>query len=949
MKHITLFLGIFLLLLVGCQQDELVPSGSQDNSLKSVRATTSSIVKSRTSLSGNSVVWNTGDAIGIFSNTSDSVARYDLTEISGDEAQFESDKPVRGNTFYAFYPYAADAVVSGTNVSFRLPEEQSFGFDSFASGICPMVAQSTTSSFRFLQVCGLVRLNLKGNMQVSSISLSGNNGEAIAGLGSVDIASDAPEFRVSGGGQESYNEIALRGNVALSSSQTTSFYFVVPPQVFSNGMTFKITGLVNGQQRTLTKATERSITVGRSVITSFTAVDTNDLLEQDEMTERDVLIVLYDATNGDAWTNNANWCTDADLSEWYGIYTDYNGKVSSINLSSNNLTGTIPDEIGNLEALWTLNVPYNQLTGEIPASIGKLTNLWSLYLYRNQLTGSIPPELGNMKQLVYCYLNDNQLTGTVPETLGNLTELEYMDFGGNMLSGDLPQAVTSSSWWQKSGWVCIGQNSPGGFNFDTFNLYMPDFTATDYKGNTINSTSIVASHKVTLYYIWASWCGFSKAFHPTVSSIYQRYKNHSLEIIGLCSDGTENPTDAANTIESNNMEWPTLMSNPGGIAYDSFPTIMAFDETGKLIFHSSVTSRDLLPEFLKGILGEGDLPYESSDYSEDGKVYTLQQASEGNGINVVLMGDAFSDRQIANGTYEEVMRTAADAFFSEEPYTSFRNLFNVYYVTAVSRNEGYVDGGSTAFSGYFGSGTHVGGDHNKCMQYAATCPGMTDPLMNEVLIIVMMNSTTYAGTCYFGTSTAYQGDYGRGYGIAYFPIGTSDEDLASVLHHEAGGHGFAKLLDEYYYESMGAIPSSEISDNINSRNLYGWGRNVDYTSDPNSVVWSKFISDSRYANEGLGVYEGACTYYKGAYRPTETSIMVGNVGGFNAPSREAIYNRIHKLAYGESWQFDYETFVSWDLSRQGRSRSIPVGTEYKPTAPPVILDQHWKGGRLVAN
>lgn len=100
------------------------------------------------------------------------------------------------------------------------------------------------------------------------------------------------------------------------------------------------------------------------------------------------------------------------------------------------------------------------------------------------------------------------------------------------------------------------------------------------------------------------------------------------------------------------------------------------------------------------------------------------------------------------------------------------------------------------------------------MQYAATCPGMTDPLMNEVLIIVMMNSTLYAGTCYWGSSSAYQGDYGRGYGIAYFPIGTSDEDLASVLHHEAGGHGFAKLEDEYYYESKGTIPSSEISRNI---------------------------------------------------------------------------------------------------------------------------------------
>ena len=82
---------------------------------------------------------------------------------------------------------------------------------------------------------------------------------------------------------------------------------------------------------------------------------------------------------------------------------------------------------------------------------------------------------------------------------------------------------------------------------------MPDFTATDYKGNTINSASIVSSHKVTLYYIW-EWCGYSKAFHPTVSSIYQRYKNHSLEIIGVCYDGAEKYGRRSNTIESNNME-----------------------------------------------------------------------------------------------------------------------------------------------------------------------------------------------------------------------------------------------------------------------------------------------------------------------------------------------------------------------------------------------------------
>ena len=53
--------------------------------------------------------------------------------------------------------------------------------------------------------------------------------------------------------------------------------------------------------------------------------------------------------------------------------------------------------------------------------------------------------------------------------------------------------------------------------------------------------------------------------------------------------------------------------------------------------------------------------------------------------------------------------------------------------------------------------------------------------------------------------------------------------------------------------------------------------------------------------------------------------MDANVGGFNAPSREAIYNRIHKLAYGESWQFDYEEFVGWDLNRQGRSEYFCTG------------------------
>lgn len=341
-------------------------------------------------------------------------------------------------------------------------------------------------------------------------------------------------------------------------------------------------------------------------------------------------------------------------------------------------------------------------------------------------------------------------------------------------------------------------------------------------------------------------------------------------------------------------------------------------------------------------------PYESTDFSADGKAYTLQTASEGNGINVVLMGDAFSDRQIADGTYEKVMQQASDAFFSEEPYASFRDMFNVYYVNAVSQNEGYFDGGETAFSCYFGEGTRVGGNDGLCMQYAQAAFNFTDEQMQDVLIIVMMNSTRYAGTCWMYHNTGYTSDYGRGTSVAYFPIGTTYEDLATILHHEAGGHGFAKLNDEYAYEYMGMIPANEIRDEQNMRENYGWGKNTDYIPDPARVYWSKFIADSRYASENIGVYEGACTYWTGAYRPTENSIMNDNTGGFNAPSREAIYYRIHKLAYGESWTYDYEEFVNWDLNQRARSRvSVVPQKKYPPTAPPVVIKARWENGRFV--
>lgn len=310
--YITLCLSLLLLSLAGCKQDEIQSLRQSDTRLTSVKATTSAAVKSRTQLSGNAVIWEQSDAIGIFSNTTAEAVRYDLTEIQGDEARFESETGVSGEEFYAFYPYSAQSAVDGTKISYRLTDGQDYRAGSFDTGDCPMVAKSTNSDFRFLQTCGIIRLRLTGTMAVSAIRLQGNNGEALAGDGTIDVASDAPVFTIDGNGDKQTTiQLRTSANVQLSELSVTEFYFVVAPQTLTQGITVDITGTINGKEQTIRKQTQKSITVTRSVISSFAAVDTDAELEPEGPTDRDILIALYDATNGDNWTDNTNWCTDA--------------------------------------------------------------------------------------------------------------------------------------------------------------------------------------------------------------------------------------------------------------------------------------------------------------------------------------------------------------------------------------------------------------------------------------------------------------------------------------------------------------------------------------------------------------------------------------------------------------------------------------------------------------
>lgn len=335
--------------------------------------------------------------------------------------------------------------------------------------------------------------------------------------------------------------------------------------------------------------------------------------------------------------------------------------------------------------------------------------------------------------------------------------------------------------------------------------------------------------------------------------------------------------------------------------------------------------------------------YESTDYSADGTVIELQKATKGNGIDIVLMGDAYSDRLLADGTYDATMRKVMDVFFTQEPYKTFRDYFNVYDVRAVSKNEVYESGARTALGTGFGEGTYTYGNDNSCFNYAQKA--LSDNRMDNALIITICNIERYAGTCFMYYS-GYQNDYGVGAAVAYFPLGTDEEMFAGLIHHEAGGHGFSKLLDEYAYEDYGAIPQNE-KKNIIEQFGYGWGKNIDFTGNPDDVKWCKFLSDERYKYDGLGVFEGGATYWTGVWRPTEYSLMRYNTGNFNAPSREAIYYRIHKLAYGADWQYDYKDFVKYDaINRATGSMSstfrLGVSKLPEPTAPPVVVGKTWR-------
>jgi Leucine-rich repeat (LRR) protein len=196
------------------------------------------------------------------------------------------------------------------------------------------------------------------------------------------------------------------------------------------------TGSYTGTDNPLTIA---SVSSDMTITANFALISAAD--------DRARLILLYNSTNGDAWYDNSGWKTPplhtdgfalpGTEGSWFGI-TASGGAVTEIELYSNNLTGGIIPQLGDMANLQLLYLSSNNLTGPIPAELAGATNISVLDLSHNQLTGTIPVELGSLSNLEYLDMNSNQLTGTIPAELGSLTNLYGLSLFSNSLSGEIP-------------------------------------------------------------------------------------------------------------------------------------------------------------------------------------------------------------------------------------------------------------------------------------------------------------------------------------------------------------------------------------------------------------------------------------------------------------------------------------------------------------------------------
>ena len=302
---------------------------------------------------------------------------------------------------------------------------------------------------------------------------------------------------------------------------------------------------------------------------------------------------------------------------------------------------------------------------------------------------------------------------------------------------------------------------------------------------------------------------------------------------------------------------------------------------------------------------------------------TLQKATKGNngGINIVLLGDGFNAKDIASGEYLKTIKQEVEYFFGIEPYKTYRNYFNVYTAFPLSTESGVGTVDTIRYNRFnttFTGGVGLKADYDEVFDYSLGAPTVNKGNLNQTLIIIVPNSTDYGGICQMWESGA---------AIAFCPLSTYGYplDTRGVVQHEAGGHGFGKLGDEYIYHNA-FIDFCDCTccghvNELNGAKSLGWFDNLELTGKMHSVGWSHLIFDDRYSDI-VDIYEGGYMHNRGVFRSEANSCMNNDIPYYSTISRESIVKRIKRYA-GEPYSF--EEFVKNDKRDAGIvTRSIDV-------------------------
>ena len=667
----------------------------------------------------------------------------------------------------------------------------------------------------------------------------------------------------------------------------------------------------------------RGVVLFRSTETKL--CDTLTVIQEawvDPAPELTALTALYESTGGDGWTHNDNWCSDKPLNEWYGVETDEEGYVISLKLADNNLSGTLPEQVADLSRLSHIDFSRNALGGNLPEwkTMGKVRYMNLSY---NHFEGYIPDwsvlfENGRSVEIV---LNNNKLYGW-PESF-----MQYHEPGRLCMAG-------------------IRQYYDGKHTFFLDGLSVPDFTICDLvSGGEVSVRDIYSRNKLTMLLAWNPLQEESVRFmETTVKRLYTLFHTQGFDVIAVTPEGDAYRTAAQVYVQEHDVPWYvcTDYHDADGERFvlpsDPYPSYLLCKQDGALVadmfvggraphFFESLGERETFEDMLSfqhaselntivcDVFGQSE--YESTDFSMDKQYEILQRATRGNGIGIALIGEAFTDVDIATGWYRQMMEFAMESFFAIEPTKSYREYFDVYMVYAVSKKDhiatSIMAGDTETALGLTGSNNDDLDIIHSSRIYIPQKYGSISPELSSVDVWSAMVNNIYAGMTHTYISNT---GYVERPSCAFTGCIQDRLYMRGIFIHETIGHAFGWLAEEYGNSAL--LPSQKIPEYkklslIENQQKSRFSLNVSVSNDPATVSWAHLINHPQFPY--VSVYEGGAGYNLGVWRSENQSIMrTSTTLYFAAICRELIVKRILELS-GESYTF--EKFLEKD-SDEGR-------------------------------